>query len=523
MSDQEIKLAEVTFGQSKLLYEAKNKNAIWRASTLFTKEPDTVHWISQIKENEVFVDIGANIGMYSIMAGKAQGAQVFAFEPESQNYALLNRNIVHNQIQGNSIAYCLALTDEQKVDKLYLSGFLLGSSCHTFGENVDYNLKERKSQIAQGCVSNTLDELVDTGVIPQPDHIKIDVDGLEHLVIKGAAKTLKQGNVKSILVELNTHLDEHLQIIGYLADAGFIFDQRQVDLAIRKEGSFEGIGNYIFYKPDSGISFEKLIEREEAATKLEAQKKASEASNNPSSFVIGPAQNITPLEYTMNRLANMEIKHEPYHHFYVDELFPADYYAEMMAMKPSADEVVTIASTGRTNKAYDDRYVMHLQDGIHQVIDPVKRKFWEEYREWFCSQEIMITLIKRFHKEIADAGVTKLNVFPEAMFMRDKAGYSIGPHTDSMHRLITMMVYLPDDVDHRHLGTSVYVPEDSTMNSDGSRHFKFNGFRNVSTADYKPNSAFGFLRSNNSFHGVEPVKDEYDRDTMVYIIKHRNV
>ncbi|MFC3149994.1 FkbM family methyltransferase [Litoribrevibacter euphylliae] len=513
MSDTDIKLTKIGFGNTDLYYEASSDTVKWRAKTLFTKEPDTVNWIAQFKEGDVFVDIGANVGMYTVLASKAQKAMVFAFEPESQNYALLNRNIVYNQIQANCIAYCMALTDQQSVDQLYMSEFKLGGSCHTFGENIDYHLKERKHQLTQGCVSTTLDKLIADNVLPQPDHIKIDVDGLEHLVIKGAASALKSPNLKSILIELNTHLEQHQEIIGTLEDIGFIYDQRQVEIAVRQEGSFQGIGNYIFYRPDSGISFDNLVA---------SMNKQKEATRAPASFSIGPSNEnkVTPLKYTMKRLADMEIKHDPYHHFYVDRLFPEEYYAEMMEMKPTDSEVVSINSTGRTNGAYDDRFVMHLADGLGNLLSDEKKIFWENHRRWFCSQEVMVTLIQRFHKQLADAGVRNLNVYPEAMFMRDKKGYSIGPHTDSPRRLLTMMCYLPKDEERLHLGTSVYIPEQKGAQCSGNQHHSFDGFSKVQTARYMPNSAFGFLKSTNSFHGVEPMADDYSRDTLVYIVRH---
>jgi len=145
------------------------------------------------------------------------------------------------------------------VDKLYLSQFALGGSCHTFGESVDFHLKARQQSFVQGYMSITLDKLVDEGVLPQPDHLKIDVDGLEHLVLLGAKGVLDNPQLKSVLVELNTHLAEHREIIDRMQALGYGFEQGQVDIAIRRQDAFEGIGNYIFYRPESSISFGELI------------------------------------------------------------------------------------------------------------------------------------------------------------------------------------------------------------------------------------------------------------------------
>ena len=235
--NQTVEVVKVEFEGRQLIYEATSPAVVWRARTLYEKEPDTVHWIRQFQTGEVFYDIGANVGMYTVLAAAGRGARVFAFEPESQNYALLNRNIVYNKITDRCVAYPLALSDRYKVDKLYLSQFGLGGSCHTFGESRDYHLREREEGFTQGSISLPLDDLLSEGVLPPPHHIKIDVDGLEHLVLQGARETLRQPQLKSLLVELNTHLDEHLALIDEMTHLGFEIDPNQVNVAVRQQGA----------------------------------------------------------------------------------------------------------------------------------------------------------------------------------------------------------------------------------------------------------------------------------------------
>ena len=70
----------------------------YRADTYATKEPETIEWMDRLfKSDEVMWDIGANIGLYSLYAARAKGLKVFAFEPESTNFARLNNNINLNQ------------------------------------------------------------------------------------------------------------------------------------------------------------------------------------------------------------------------------------------------------------------------------------------------------------------------------------------------------------------------------------------------------------------------------------------
>lgn len=235
-------------GQTAVAYATPNVFTKWRVDSLFTKEPDTIEWIRGFQAGEVFVDIGANVGMYTIWAAKTRGVRTFAFEPESQNYALLYRNIVMNGLTETVVAYCLALSDTTAYSLLHLSQFQLGGSCHTFGEKVDHRLEQRDSKISQGSVSTTLDQLVADGVLPVPRHIKIDVDGLEHKVLAGCRGVLADRRLKSVLVEINTNLEQHRRIIVDMQELGFGFSEQQVAQAQRTEGAFKGVGNYVFFR-----------------------------------------------------------------------------------------------------------------------------------------------------------------------------------------------------------------------------------------------------------------------------------
>jgi len=230
----------------RVVFATPNRPTLRRADTLFTKEPDTIEWIAGFAPDDVLVDIGANVGMYTIWAAKARGVRVFAFEPEAQNYALLNRNIHANGLEDRVQAFCVALSDAAGLGRLYLCELVAGGSCHSFGESVDHNNRPRSSPFSQGCVSATLDGLVASGAVPVPTHIKLDVDGIEPKVVAGARATLADRRVRSMLIEINTALDDHWDIVDTMVGLGFDYSQAQVESAQRKEGAFNGVGNYVF-------------------------------------------------------------------------------------------------------------------------------------------------------------------------------------------------------------------------------------------------------------------------------------
>jgi FkbM family methyltransferase len=237
---------EISWEGKSVLYATPNRMTRWRAETLFEKEPATLRWMGALGPEAVLADIGANVGMYSIWAAKVGGARVWAFEPEAQNFALLNRNIQLNGLGDRVRAYCVALSDQAGYSELHVSEPGAGSSNHAFGESLNFKLEALQAAYVQGCAGATLDELVGAGVLPQPTHIKIDVDGFEHKVVAGAARTLRDKRLRSMIVEINRNLAVHRALVEEIGALGFRWDEAQVAAAERRSGPFLGLAEYVF-------------------------------------------------------------------------------------------------------------------------------------------------------------------------------------------------------------------------------------------------------------------------------------
>lgn len=236
-----------------------------RLRTLYSKEPITLAWIDTFADGETLYDVGANVGMYTVYAAVMRNAKVFAFEPEALNYAELNKNIFLNSLHDQVLAYCIALTDVDKVDRLLLSDFGLGISYHDFEENSwteDKNFApdwsvSKDNRRPQGCVGRRIDSLI-SGGLPAPHHIKIDVDGLEHRVVNGMSETLRLRSLKTVLIEINFDNPRNLAIVDRMEELGWRYSweqlrtHRKVKFTVDKIKEYQqrGIGglNYIFYK-----------------------------------------------------------------------------------------------------------------------------------------------------------------------------------------------------------------------------------------------------------------------------------
>ncbi len=143
-----------------------------------------------LRPEDLFADVGANIGAYTILASGQVGASSISFEPAPNTYQLLCNNISLNKIEGK--------TQPLNV----IAGGKKGSMKFTVSLNSSYNhvATDAEGNIATADIEiNTLDNILTT----VPALIKIDVEGYETEVINGAEVTLSNPGLKAIIIELN--------------------------------------------------------------------------------------------------------------------------------------------------------------------------------------------------------------------------------------------------------------------------------------------------------------------------------
>lgn len=191
----------------------------YRAETFSSKEPETLEWIENIPNGSVMWDIGANVGLYSIYAAKAKNCRVYSFEPSVFNMELLARNIFLNQLPHQVTIVPIALSDHLNENLFKMSSTQWGGALSTFGEDLDQNGDPFKEVFEYKTLGLTIHQAVSLLNIPIPKFIKMDVDGIEHLILKGGSEVLSQ--VESVLVEINDEFSEQSELSEkILKDAG---------------------------------------------------------------------------------------------------------------------------------------------------------------------------------------------------------------------------------------------------------------------------------------------------------------
>jgi FkbM family methyltransferase len=141
---------------------------------------DQYHAREYIKKGFVVIDAGANIGMFSVLASSL-GAKVYAFEPTKETYETLVRNI------GNGIAINKGLGDEKSFKTLI--SFASESGGNILSDSPYYkNQRGAEERIEV----TTIDDFINENAVGRVDFIKIDTEGYEAKILKGAANTIKK-------------------------------------------------------------------------------------------------------------------------------------------------------------------------------------------------------------------------------------------------------------------------------------------------------------------------------------------
>lgn len=214
---------------NKYQFFCPSLKSLGRTQSILKREPETIDWINNFKKhnkkNIIFWDIGANIGLFSIYGAiKHKDIEIIAFEPSTSNTRVLSRNISINNFQEKIKIFQLALSDkENSIAYLNESKFIEGGSNSSYELNIRQNyLNENEIKNKYKFLGTNINNLFKEFDIKVPNYIKIDVDGIEDLILKGSTDILSKNELKELSVELNltdkvklNYIDKLLKSYGF--------------------------------------------------------------------------------------------------------------------------------------------------------------------------------------------------------------------------------------------------------------------------------------------------------------------
>ena len=194
----------------------------WRSKTFYSKEPETLKWLeffAVINHNyEILIDVGANIGIYTLYWLHFPNTRAIAIEPFDENIKLLSKNIRMNNFMTRVDIISKPLSSQNTLGWSTINDIRPGGSDYKLSLN--NNLNQSNSIKVETL---TLDSIL--GGKKEKYILKIDTDGTDFDILKGAELALKDGKIVSILIESSEEdqgfIESYLKSFDLIADSRF--------------------------------------------------------------------------------------------------------------------------------------------------------------------------------------------------------------------------------------------------------------------------------------------------------------
>jgi FkbM family methyltransferase len=215
-----VQRVRVSDGEHVHVFRCEDPLEVTRAVTLVEKEAGTVRFIrSEVRPGDVFYDIGANIGLYTLVSGRrvGDGGMVYAFEPHAANVMNLLRNVAENGLNDRVRVVSAALNDSTGFFPFDYRSAEPGSALSRL-ESDGGTGEEFAPVFSELKYATSVDALIADGAIRPAALVKIDVDGNEPLVLRGMREHLSGApRPRAVQVEIDpeTREEVHELMRGY--------------------------------------------------------------------------------------------------------------------------------------------------------------------------------------------------------------------------------------------------------------------------------------------------------------------
>ncbi|WP_417454755.1 FkbM family methyltransferase [Kiloniella sp.] len=212
----------VKIGSSRLNLPCDNSITHFRWYLYNKKEQEVSKYIDKyVKEGDTLFDIGANIGVFTLYTAISKNnVNIYSFEPEYSNLHYLKENIIANKLTEKVNLFSVAVSDKDQLSSLHIQDVTPGAAVHTESVN-DISTTDEGYKVVwkEGIATSTVDSLSKhIGVVP--NCMKIDTDGNEPKILRGAKKTLTDPQLRSIVIEMPMDETANQVCIDLLTDAG---------------------------------------------------------------------------------------------------------------------------------------------------------------------------------------------------------------------------------------------------------------------------------------------------------------
>ncbi len=214
------------------------------------------------------------------------------------------------------------------------------------------------------------------------------------------------------------------------------------------------------------------------------------------------------LDQLVEKIRQATIDPHPSENIYIENIFPAPIYQEILARLPKDNDYIYIEHPDAIlPDGTKTRKLLDLTDNTISRLNADDQNFWQQMKAVLISSELQRAILEKFNIRMLERfGLNWPEMVTVPIFYRDLPGYRISVHTDAPYKVATMQFYFPKDDSQIHLGTSFHTRVGNT-------------FPLLKTNAFKPNSAYAFARTETSWHSVqEMARHEAQRDSLALTI-----
>jgi len=212
-----------TSNTPSLRFSTPSAMARYRAVTALNKEPATVGWLRAVSEKGVLLDVGCNVGIYSVIFLRLGGLHCHCIDPNFSNMVGLLANLKLNGVEHRATVWPLPLYNRRERVNFRQASLEIGGALSTVSNGLT------SDQFSVSVYSMRVDDLVAlVGSQDFPTALKLDVDGNEIAILEGAKDTLNDSRLTHVLIEVDGRCSSRESIEKLMEGYGFYCSGEEV-------------------------------------------------------------------------------------------------------------------------------------------------------------------------------------------------------------------------------------------------------------------------------------------------------
>ena len=242
--------------------------------------------------------------------------------------------------------------------------------------------------------------------------------------------------------------------------------------------------------------------------------------------------------YFLEKIKEVQVEKYPFLHFEYQNLFLDEFFDYMKWIMPDVDELKSMVEVAnevskikkdpwavRVPSSYPkERKILPIADAFYEDLlldivlkNPANKKKYIRLHNWF---------VKIFMPAVCDKMDIDISTVTnnELLYTVDQKGYYLNPHTDIHIKILSVLIYMPDDFSLKNEGTNLLEHKNSNFTDQGKNVLHDNAsFNLIKTSKFIPNNTLVFKRSNKSFHSVSPVNVDSSRKLLIFTVFNNNI